>query len=67
MGEGCLGLSDLLLALDVCAGGEGDLGGEPGGVLGEHGVVALGRGPSWRYHKRRICIGTQGLLLTESQ
>ena len=47
VGEGYLGLGGLLLAPDDCAGGEGDLGGDPGGVLGEQGVTALARGPGW--------------------
>ena len=56
MGEDCPGLGDILLAHDVCAGGEGDLGGEPGGVLGEQGVLSLGRGPGWRYLSQRNWI-----------
>ena len=54
LGLGCLGLGGLLLAPDDCAGGEGDLGGDPGGVLGEQGVAALARGPGWRKRRQHV-------------
>ena len=46
VGNGCHGLGVLLLALEACAGGEGEHGGEPAGVLGAvQSVGFLGRGP----------------------